>query len=56
MTWLAQEVVDGAHVVPLNDLVGHELTGDCVCGPVVEHVGHGWLYVHASLDGRELTE
>jgi hypothetical protein len=49
------------HVLPVNDLIEHEDVGtECVCGPRVEHVegedGDGWLIVHNSLDGRELSE
>lgn len=49
------------HVVPLNDLVEHDTQSECVCGPRVEVAKRddgsvGWLYVHHSLDGRELRE
>jgi hypothetical protein len=45
------------HVVPVNDLVEHEDSEDCVCGPDVEFVEpHGWLVSHHSLDGREESE
>ena len=54
------------HVIPVDDLIEHD-TADgagarCVCGPTTELVvsdvdgSDGWLIVHASLDGRELTE
>ncbi len=44
-----------------GDLVQHEMTEDCVCGPTPEPVKRedgsmGWLYVHHSLDGREMSE
>ncbi len=53
-----------AHVHPLADLVEHDIDseGDCACGPAVELVarddygGFGWIYVHAALDKRELSE
>lgn len=51
-----------AHVVPVADIVEHDSDGgDCACGPQVEAVmrddgSNGWLVVHHSLDGRELTE
>ena len=50
-----------AHVHPVGDLIEHELTDDCPCGPRQEPVKRddgstGWLVVHNSLDGRELTE
>lgn len=49
------------HVVPINDLVEHELTDYCSCGPRTKPVPRddgsiGWIHVHHSLDGRELTE
>ena len=52
---------DTYHVLPVEDLVEHEETEDCICGPRVEHVecsdgGDGWVVVHHSLDGRELDE
>lgn len=50
------------HVMPINDPIEHEDAGtDCVCGPEERPVEHedgsvGWVVVHNSLDGRELTE
>lgn len=50
------------HVVPVNDLVEHEVEGgDCSCGPTVEPVVRddgsiGWVAVHHSLDNRESLE
>lgn len=50
------------HVLPVNDLIGHEEEGtDCPCGPDVECVPcedgpDGWLITHHSLDGREQHE
>lgn len=47
------------HVLPLNDLIDHETSEDCVCGPEVELVSavdDGWLISHHSLDGREERE
>lgn len=46
------------HVYPLNDLVEHEFTDECVCGPRSEAVrrddgSYGWVVIHSSLDGRE---
>lgn len=51
---------DTQHVVPINDFIAHTLN-DCVCGPREElHPQPGrrdqYLYVHASLDGREHHE
>lgn len=50
------------HVYPQNDLIAHETDGDdCACGPRTEPTPRddgsmGWVIVHNSLDGRELTE
>jgi hypothetical protein len=50
------------HVYPTRDLIEHETDGeDCPCGPTVEPTPRddgsmGWLKIHHSLDGRELTE
>ena len=49
------------HVVPVNDLVGHEEALGCACGPDVETITHpeqgaGLLVIHHSLDGREAVE
>lgn len=49
------------HVMPLNDVVEHEESEDCLCGPSIEAVfredgSNGWLIIHHSLDGRELHE
>lgn len=42
------------HTIPLDDLIDHEVSDDCVCGPDVEFVSGGLIIVHHSLDGREL--
>lgn len=52
---------DHGHVIPLNDLVEHDETEDCICGPLVEPVEREdgsvtWLVTHHSLDGREQYE
>jgi hypothetical protein len=48
------------HVVPNGDLIEHELTDECPCGPASElrqtPDGDGWLIIHDSLDGREARE
>lgn len=41
--------------------IDHEFSEDCVCGPRCVPVERddgsiSWVYVHHSLDGRELTE
>lgn len=47
---------DELHVVPVNDLVGHEDDEDCVCGPDTTFVEGGKVITHHSLDGREERE
>lgn len=44
------------HVTPSKDLIEHEPSDQCPCGPHVQVVDRcgGWLYVHHSLDGREM--
>lgn len=38
------------HVYPIQDIVEHELTDDCVCGPEFEDQENGcWLVVHHGL-------
>lgn len=60
--WDVFETFDGsAHTVPENDLIGHVLTEDCICGPTVLPVeakdgSIGWVYSHYSLDNREEYE
>lgn len=64
VSWLTapSNASENLHVLPIDDSIGHEPTDDsCVCVPRVEPVerpdgSFGWLYVHASLDGRELLE
>lgn len=50
-----------AHVIPVDDAVGHEPNENCVCGPTpklakTRRGGDGWLMVHHSLDQREKKE
>jgi hypothetical protein len=49
------------HVVPVNDLIRHDLTEDCPCGPDAVPIKRddgsvGWVIEHHSLDGREAHE
>lgn len=49
------------HVTPIDDLIEHVDSGDCICvpnqKPVLRADGSiGWLAIHSSLDGRELNE
>ena len=51
--------MSAVHVEPVDDLIEHEDTDECICGPTVEPVprddgSFGWLVIHHSLDGREL--
>jgi hypothetical protein len=52
------EVVNEVHVKPRNDLIQHDSTEDCPCGPTAKPVKRadgsiGWVFIHPSLDGRE---
>lgn len=48
------------HVLPIDDLIGHTDSEDCICGPEIEPLEHDgtvdWLVTHYSLDGRENHE
>lgn len=61
-TWLwCQPRQNISHSLPQDDLVEHSVSPWCVCGPSLLPVRmalgvQGSLYVHASLDGRELVE
>jgi len=48
------------HVLPVDDLIGHTNSEDCICGPEIEPLAHDgtidWLVTHYSLDGRENHE
>jgi hypothetical protein len=45
------------HVVPVEDLVGHEEVQDsCACGPHVEFFPRGTVVVHHALDGRRVHD
>jgi hypothetical protein len=50
--WLVLAGLWAVHVVPKDDLIQH-CTQDCPCGPRLDRSG---MLVHASLDGRELSE
>lgn len=55
-------VSDTWHVYPVNDHIEHDTdTDDCVCIPDQRAVKRadgsiGWIAVHHSPDGRELSE
>lgn len=49
------------HVTPIDDLIEHEESEDCVCVPRTTLIhcddgSDGWVITHHSLDGRELAE
>lgn len=49
------------HVVPVDDLIDHDLADTCTCGPADQSVirdddSIGWITVHHSLDDREQWE
>lgn len=46
------------HVVPLGDLRDHEPNSDCWCRPALldDDDNDSDVYIHHSLDGRELYE
>jgi hypothetical protein len=45
------------HIVPFDDLIEHEETVDCICGPAVIYLDDGLKTItHSSLDGREQNE
>jgi hypothetical protein len=60
--WLAKQTGDReVHVAPLDDLLVHDLTDLCPCGPTPRREpcgdgSDGWIYTHHSLDGREVDE
>jgi len=58
--WAMLRAGRDAHVVPVGDLIEHELTERCVCVPssrlIPAHDGDIWQLIHNSLDGREADE
>lgn len=55
ITWVTEvDIGDLMHIVPVDDLIGHENDPDCVCGPYWEDLGRGdFLVAHHALDKRE---
>jgi hypothetical protein len=58
---MSNDVTNTMHVVPINDLIDHDLIDACICGPAIQPVKRedgtvGRLTVHHSLDGREQHE
>lgn len=59
--WLAIPTKHGRHIVPKDDLVAHENSSKCICGPKVDSFVDkngivAWQYLHESLDRREDRE
>lgn len=60
--WRTDAYPDGTvEVLPVADVVGHEASDDCPCGPRQDPVKRddgsmGWVTVHHSLDAREFQE
>jgi hypothetical protein len=60
--WLAKQTSGtDVHVVPLDDLILHDHTDLCPCGPTPRREprgdgSDGWIYTHHSLDARETDE
>jgi hypothetical protein len=55
--WAVADLPNGVHVLPVDDVVDHDLTEDCLCGPLSQLFGdREWSVVHHSLDGRERHE
>lgn len=53
---LADDITD-VHVMPVNDLIGHQGARDCWCKPMLtQEEGCHVVVVHHSMDGRELVE
>lgn len=59
--WVTEANDTNIHTHPHNDLIDHDLDGDCICLPEVETVERGdseivFLTYHHSIDGREAQE
>lgn len=58
--WSVWEYPGEVHVKPDWDVIGHDPYDTCVCGVTTElytnESGDCYLYIHHSLDGRELEE
>ena len=50
------------HVLPVRDIVEHDASEGCICGPSLKVYPHDsshgyvWVYAHHSLDRREVKE
>lgn len=59
--WIVLDIDGGPHIIPRGDLIEHEVSTECVCGPetIPLHCDDGtisYMYSHHSLDGREINE
>lgn len=58
MTWA---VTADYHVWPEHDLLDHEMSPTCPCGPAQQRIDGAdgtphWMWTHHALDGREAAE
>ena len=54
--WIYLTPVPGpgdAHVIPENDIKGHDVSEDCWCHPVDDHEAPDYVWHHNAKDGRE---
>jgi hypothetical protein len=52
--WQADSTeLDTLHEMPVDDLVEHETSIDCICGPISFEDGEVTIIAHPSLDNRE---
>ena len=54
-TWVADGDDFTWHEIPVNDLIEHDISTDCICGPTVfpDSADGTVIIAHPSLDGRE---
>ena len=57
----SESIANAAHAIPRADLIEHEASDECPCGPTLNPVERddgsiGWVHEHHSLDGREKDE
>lgn len=59
MQWEVIELVNSVHVVPIDDLLSHNLSTSCLCGPVLaEEIYHDSpndkpVWMHDAFDKRD---
>lgn len=44
---------DHIHVLPIDDMITHEMSDTCSCGPTQSVENNTCIVLHNSLDGRE---